>query len=261
MLDEDFSKEISIDYERNLISLENDIIEVIREERDQFNEDLAAFLILVLSKSSRILSKVDESKIVSKIDKYYSNFQKYGDYLSESLPEAQHSFYKRGFDNLIGGDSSSLKKTQLKILNPRIEGSNFYSWISVHKEDMKRKLLGVITSSKLRGLELEESLKPIMGSANNITGGIIRTYSNYGEFLTMELTKELSSIVHLRFLEKNEKHFKYYTHISVMDDKTTEICWARNNLRWNLKKQPVGHNFYFASPPLHRRCRSVLAVI
>ena len=262
MLDVESSQELGVGYEEHLISLEVIIQKEVEKERDVFNEDILALILLILSKNSRILSKVDEARITSKIDKFYSNYQKYGDVISGSLPESQYSFYKPRFEATMDSKSNALKSTQLKIINPSIEGSSFYSWVDIHREDMKRKVISNLRVAKTRGLELDEIINTFRGSnPSSISGGVLKTYSNYGTYLMMELTKELSSEIHLRYLKNNTQLFKYFTHISVMDKRTTEICWERNNLRWNLNLQPVGHSLHFASPPLHRRCRSVLSVL
>ena len=49
---------------------------------------------------------------------------------------------------------------------------------------------------------------------------------------------------------------KGWQHYSIIDERTSAICFSRNHLIWDKDKQPIGHDQIFQLPPLHCRCRS-----
>lgn len=64
----------------------------------------------------------------------------------------------------------------------------------------------------------------------------------------------------------NNSFFEKYTilygmslwrHISVLDDRTTELCWSRHGKVWETRELEQGVTI----PPLHYRCRSVLVPV
>ena len=63
----------------------------------------------------------------------------------------------------------------------------------------------------------------------------------------------------LAIANANKQTFPILTHASVLDSRTSYICLARAGLSWNADtKEPLGHDFPFAAPPLHPNCRSIL---
>ena len=51
---------------------------------------------------------------------------------------------------------------------------------------------------------------------------------------------------------------KGWQHYSIIDERTSAICFSRNHLIWDKDKQPIGHDQIFQLPPLHCRCRSIV---
>jgi len=56
--------------------------------------------------------------------------------------------------------------------------------------------------------------------------------------------------------------FNYgWQHVSVLDNRTTEICRARAWKRWDAEYKPIGHKLKFEQPPLHYNCRSRVVML
>lgn len=78
------------------------------------------------------------------------------------------------------------------------------------------------------------------------------------ETLARTSIQAVSNEVRDRLIGANSDLINGYIHTSTLDNRTSFVCISRDNLKWNNKKEPVGHSKAFRRPPLHYNCRSTL---
>lgn len=92
--------------------------------------------------------------------------------------------------------------------------------------------------------------------------GVMDVSRRTAETLVRTSVASVQNTARLAVFEQNLDVIDEFVHLSRLDSRTSEICIARSNKRWNADtKKPIGHAFPFQVPPLHPRCRSVLVPV
>lgn len=87
--------------------------------------------------------------------------------------------------------------------------------------------------------------------------GIFKKTNNWIKATVPTATGAIRNQIIYAFGRINSK-VKGWQHYSIIDERTSAICFSRNHLIWDKDKQPIGHDQIFQLPPLHCRCRSIV---
>lgn len=85
--------------------------------------------------------------------------------------------------------------------------------------------------------------------------GVFKKTNNWIKATVPTATGAIRNQIIYAFGRINSK-VKGWQHYSIIDERTSAICFSRNHLIWDKDKQPIGHDQIFQLPPLHCRCRS-----
>lgn len=85
--------------------------------------------------------------------------------------------------------------------------------------------------------------------------GVFKKTNNWIKATIPTATGAIRNQIIYAFGRINSK-VKGWQHYSIIDERTSAICFSRNHLIWDKDKQPIGHDQIFQLPPLHCRCRS-----
>ena len=87
--------------------------------------------------------------------------------------------------------------------------------------------------------------------------GVFKKTNNWIKATVPTATGAIRNQIIYAFGRINSK-VKGWQHYSIIDERTSAICFSRNHLIWDKDKQPIGHDQIFQLPPLHCRCRSIV---
>lgn len=143
-----------------------------------------------------------------------------------------------------------------------INGATIPDQVSKVRDDLIFRIMSSIRDSNAAGKEEEEMWMRIRGTktdarfpgefqpAKRAVETVVRT-----GVTTVQAQTQLS----LDLSTKAPKHA--WQHISVLDNRTTDICRSRAWKKWDSDYKPIGHSMPFAQPPLHANCRSKILLI
>jgi SPP1 gp7 family putative phage head morphogenesis protein len=132
-----------------------------------------------------------------------------------------------------------------------IVGATLAAWLSRMAGDAHFRVERVITDAATNSLGPTEVVRGIGTALDQATRSlkpIIRT-----------AVTAVSADVTIKATEANREVMAGWSHVSVLDGSTTELCKSRAGRRWDMDHRPVGHTMAFRIPPLHMGCRSHLS--
>lgn len=138
-----------------------------------------------------------------------------------------------------------------------ILGSPASAWWARQDLALQEKFADQMRIGFLSGESVTELARRVRGYPIGF-GGIMRPTQAQAESLVRTSIQTISGQVRVSTIEANSDLTKGYIHDSTLDTRTTPVCRARDQLKWNNDREPVGHNFPFRVPPLHWGCRSTL---
>ena len=157
-------------------------------------------------------------------------------------------------------DADSLRKARD---DARIDGAAVREWWARQSGDVQFRLRRALEES-MRVYELGEQptlqdfVEPVRSDA---PGSVFPIALHHAAALIFTATHAVASAVRLETAIRHPEFFKYIRHLSIIDQKTSDLCRIRNNRLWDLGGNPVGHGLPFRRPPLHFRCRSHLVPV
>lgn len=80
---------------------------------------------------------------------------------------------------------------------------------------------------------------------------IMDTSRREAETLARTAVQGVANAVRDELIQDNKSLVQGYIHTSTLDNRTSLVCIERDQLKWNINKEPVGHNKPFRRPPLH----------
>jgi SPP1 gp7 family putative phage head morphogenesis protein len=134
--------------------------------------------------------------------------------------------------------------------NALIDGAVVTSWLGAQAGGLLFGIRRVLTSGAANAsgaTEINQMVREAIAIAQRQAMPIVRTAVNavFG-----------ASIVAI--VEENSRLLGGFTHTSILDSRTSEVCRRRAGLRFLADGSPVGHSLPFRIPPLHINCRSHL---
>lgn len=125
----------------------------------------------------------------------------------------------------------------------------------------EQQLVAIFTREMRLGQVAGETINQLVERINGRgdAPGVMPRFINSAETIVDSAVHGGQQNAILALAEANKRTFPILTHASVLDSRTSYICLARAGLSWNAEtKEPLGHDFPFATPPLHPNCRSIL---
>jgi SPP1 gp7 family putative phage head morphogenesis protein len=170
------------------------------------------------------------------------------------LAQIEASWVTRTFDRSAGVQliDSTVTATALRALvsDSLIRGAPSEDWWA----GQSTRLAAQFASEMRLGMSAGETL----GQLKSRVVDLMDVSTRNAEALVRTSAQNVMNDARMAVYQANPDVVGELQHVSVLDDRTTEICMARDGLRWTLDGTPVGHNLPFAQPPLHWNCRSTL---
>lgn len=173
----------------------------------------------------------------------------------------EQTFALGTLDASIGVDlaSTALTPTQINTLvsDMLIQGAPSAEWWSRQSDSVVAKFADQMRLGFAEGEGITQLVRRVRGYPIG-TGGIIAATRRQAEALARTSIQTIAGEVRQSVIEENGDLIKGYIQNSTLDGRTTLICIARDNLKWDRDKQPVGHNLPYRNTPLHWGCRSTI---
>ena len=157
-------------------------------------------------------------------------------------------------------DADALRDLRDEVI---IEGATVREWWARQSGDMQFRVRRALEESmRIHELGeqpvLEDLVTPVR---SNEPGTLFLPAVRNAEGLTFTAFHAVASLVRLETIIRHPEFFKYIKHLSIIDQKTSDVCRIRNNRLWDMDGNPVGHGLPFRRTPLHFRCRSHLVPV
>ncbi|EWY36421.1 hypothetical protein N825_27130 [Skermanella stibiiresistens SB22] len=157
-------------------------------------------------------------------------------------------------DALVGvpGISRSLPEEARRLIpaNALVDGAVVASWLGAQAGALLFSVRRVLTAGA--------------ANASGATGinQMIREAIDIAQRQAMPIVRTAVSAVFgasiVAIVAENSRLLGGFTHTSILDSRTSEVCRRRAGLRFLADGSPVGHSLPFRIPPLHINCRSHL---
>lgn len=145
------------------------------------------------------------------------------------------------------------------VSNTMVRGNPMEEWWAGQAVDLGRKFAAEMRIGMAAGETLSQLVQRVRGtSANGFSDGIMQTATRNAAALVRTAVQSVSNNTRMKVYKENEDVIGSLQHVSTLDDRTTDVCKARDGLRWKLNGEPIGHDMKFDQPPLHWNCRSTL---
>jgi SPP1 gp7 family putative phage head morphogenesis protein len=199
------------------------------------------------------LSRRELAKLVSSINKEQE--QIYNEYSDELLADLRDfvdidsEITEKIYNSIIGKtESIDRDKVWNDAVNEPIPANGLFleDALTAFSAAAMSAVISSIQRSYANGLTPSESIKELVGSSSNrFTDGILVKLLNQHKSLLNTSLQHISSITQAsaatQFVDE-------YVWVSILDNKTTVICWSRNGTVYKYGEGPL--------PPAHNNCRS-----
>lgn len=235
-----------IDHQIDLLRLAAGERKQILDQIDILSKKVRAELLMAdtgsTQKLNRLLSAINEL-----VQTLYGEI---GD-ANEIMLNDYHALEQRAFSSIanavIGSQAFQVSAAKFDGL---MLGSPLGMWWARQAEDLKFKLGGIVRSGVIEGRTNEQLAREF-----NQVFEVSKTHAR-----TLVNTSVATVTGHARktLYERNADIMLGLYQLSTLDARTSEICRARDGLKWTLEYEPVGHNQAFRDTPLHPNCRSLM---
>lgn len=112
------------------------------------------------------------------------------------------------------------------------------------------------------GESIGDLITRVRGSKTQGVPGIMSVSRRDAESLVRTSVNSIANEAHMTVYAQNADVIEALQHSSILDSRTTTICFGRNALMWKADTlEPIGHSIPFQRPPLHWRCRSIITTV
>jgi SPP1 gp7 family putative phage head morphogenesis protein len=179
------------------------------------------------------------------------------------LAKAEVAFVERTMDKSVGVKLLDTAVTPAGIAeivsNTMIRGNPMEDWWAGQAADLGRKFASEMRLGMLAGETLGQLIQRVRGTqAGGYEDGIMAVSRRGAAALVRTAVQTVSNNTRMKVYKDNDDVVGSLQHVSTLDDRTTDVCKARDGLRWKLNGEPIGHDMKFDQPPLHWNCRSTL---
>ena len=170
------------------------------------------------------------------------------------LADYEQAFESKAFNTALGVDigATVLTPSQLESLVSAvaIQGAPSKAWWA----RQETKLMHAFADQMRMGFAQGESVAKLKARTRQLMG----VSSREAEALARTSVQAIAGDVSEKMIERNSDLTKGSIHSSTLDGKTSFICMARDGMKWDNNKKPVGHSLPYKNIPLHWQCRSRL---
>lgn len=194
---------------------------------------------------NRFLSSVNAEQ--NEILKEYQNQQQQA---IEDLTKTDTTVIGAVLEQQPPTDTTSISRA---IRNNPIAANGVFvpAFLSDLTDRVKSGIIDIIRKGYVNGFTIEEIQREILGSRLlNFRDGFFNRLKNWNKAVVNTVIQHTSSVV---ANEVSKLFHERYLWVSVMDDRTTEICQSRNGKVYVYGEGPV--------PPAHINCRSTIVPI
>jgi SPP1 gp7 family putative phage head morphogenesis protein len=209
---------------------------------------------------TKVLSMINET-----IARSYQEISEHNGQDLEKIAKVEFRAQSNIFNEAIGIDVASPRVDE-KVVEALagktlIEGLPTSKWWERQSEDTQWRYEAELRKGMVAGNSIDEMVRTLRGTkANNYTDGVLHVPKHRAETLVRTSVAGVQNAAKLEMYAEQEELIKELQHLSTLDGRTSEICIARNGLRWTYpEQQPIGHEFPFQNPPIHPNCRSLLS--
>lgn len=189
----------------------------------------------------------------SAIESTYTSANDQYSLFADDVAEFEQAFTQQTVKSAVGVDlGTTLTAKQLSTIagDTLILGNPASEWWSRQSSSLTQQF-----SDQMRIGFLEGEGSAALGRRVRQVMGVSRREA---ETLARTSVQAVANEVREAVIAENGDLIQGYIHTSTLDNRTSMVCIERDNLKWNNKKEPVGHNKPFRRPPLHYNCRSTL---
>jgi len=158
----------------------------------------------------------------------------------------------------ISATAISTAKLNTIYRDALIEGAPSAEWWKRQSEQLKRSFEDQMRQGIILGDTNDQLVRRVRGTqVFGFTNGIMNTSRRNVEALVVTSVQSVANRARFEAMEFFAASGRVYIQNSILDSKTSTICINRARKKWDsVTKEPIGHSFPFAIPPLHWRCRS-----
>lgn len=215
---------------RRLSKFSADSGEVIQDAYRQINEDLKTSLTRVATKQSELA--------VSNINKI------------------------AGFE--LAGNALTEEEIATLVDETLILGATAETWLTRQAAQLEQKIMDAVRDSLIKGETDTVVAEKLLADAAALLPGAIgqgamRQAAAQLETLIRTATAAVAQQAKKATYEANSEVVRGMQWVSILDSRTTPICFRLNGLVWDMEGTPLGHAIAFPGfPPIHWNCRSTV---
>lgn len=201
--------------------------------------------------------------------------------VNNQIDDAYKDIYKnvnKAVDHVVIAESKSVVKSVNKVVPTEIknsvladkevrtisdsllvQGSKVDSWVNKQKDDTAFKVDAIVKSGvvlKEDTTAITNKIKAVIATANRNMDAVVKT-----TVMTAAAKARLETFSKLK--EEAGLSIIGMKQVSVLDNKTSDICIAYSGKEWDLEGNPIHGNDlpFLGGPPRHMNCRSILVPI
>jgi len=178
----------------------------------------------------------------------------------EDVAEYENAFTRKNLNASFGVDiaADAITTTQAKAIvnDTLILGASAADWWARQEATTQAKFADAMRQGWEQGESIDQMVRRVRGTAS--TTGIMDVSKRDAESLVRTSVAAISGQSRVDTIEANDDLLNGYIHVSTLDNRTTLQCMVRDNKKWNMKKEPIGHSIPFRQTPIHWQCRSTI---
>lgn len=124
-----------------------------------------------------------------------------------------------------------------------------------------RRIQDTLRNGYVRGATIDELIREVRGTrAQNYADGIIQIDRRHAESVVRTSISHAAAAARGSFYERNSDLIKEEQWVSTLDNRTTDLCMARDGKRYTAgDHRPIGHQLKWEEGPgaIHWNCRSI----
>lgn len=139
------------------------------------------------------------------------------------------------------------------------QGAPAEDWLLRQSQSFQAKFTDRVRLGVAQGESMQRITQRIKGTrAFGYSDGIFNGTREQAVALTRTAVQTVANNAREQVYEANTDIVRGTQHHSTLDGRTSPVCVARDNLRWDQQKRPLGHTHTYRVPPLHFNCRSTM---
>lgn len=255
----------SVNLEKVKLGALKKIMRQFEKMRKDLSAEIARFDLTEISnlkqKKKRMLALFAQADEVLKAGYREINKKTNAELLQVASLEAD--FSRLAINKAVGVDLASvaLSSTMLNevVKDTLIQGAQSAEWWGRQERGTVNKFKDAIRTHLLRGSSLNDMVRSVRGTKENrFTDGILTASTKQAEALIRTSIQAVGNRAAEASYIANSDIVQGFIWLSTLDSRTTEICAVRDQMKYTLDYEPVGHDFPWLEGPgsIHWQCRS-----